>query len=260
VRSLTDLTDIKLVSSENNTSQFDNMAALGNDLFNRIPRCSIATGKELVNIIKQLNNSTNTSVNSLASDRMVPDQYLVDLRKHLPINKDNQPIGLINVIGLASGYLNSTVTKLLEGLTELNNTAYASQLLSAMEQIRGARPLALPGKISDYYNLLDTIASDQAVAAIVEKINVNFDYFCEYLSYEYQNYRMANITADATVDNNAVLYFVNSLGTASAEVKNLLSGMRQPSETGYILEAILAQAANTETLKLLGKRPVSFTA
>jgi hypothetical protein len=112
-----------------------------------------------------------------------------------------------------------------------------------------------------YYALINTIVNDKSgdIPDIVNQINTNYDYVCQQLYYEYQNYNRADMTTSAFNDNSQLFAFVSSLPENGADPLNigtdyLLYGMCQPTPAGDLAKSILGQSKNNQILANAGVR------
>jgi hypothetical protein len=276
LRSPLDYTSIERASGGNNDSAFSNFQAFGLDLYQRAPGLTVANGQELLTVIDQVLAQVPASVESLSTPTsLLPDAIIDGLRSFLPTGPNSGPISILNVIGMASGYLISQITAVNQAIDQLSKTSYGNQIRAALTAV-GKTYSGLQPNIDDvgfsvtsqteydtavrnYYNVLDAAATDPQTSAIVDKINKNWLELCQFTYYEVVNYNKANISSGPFNDNSLIYGFVNSLPNYAADSQSigtdyLLFGMCQPNQAGDIVKSLLNQNKNNDILSSIGVR------
>jgi hypothetical protein len=200
-------------------------------------------------------------------------------------------VSILNVIGMASGYLIGQITAVNQAIDQLNKTSYGAQIRAALNNVgktyTAYSAVAVPSTIinggttetvatfpqpeidnalrlyntavESYNNILNAAAADPQTSAIVDKINKNWLELCQFTYYEVVNYNKANITTGSFNDNSLIYGFVNSLPSYAADSQNLgtdylLFGMCQPNQAGDIVKSLLNQNKNNDILSSIGVR------
>lgn len=285
LRSPLDYTSIERASGGNNDSAFSNFQAFGLDLYQRAPGLTVANGQELLTVIDQVLAQVPASVESLSTPTSLLPAAIIDgLRAFLPTGPNSGPISILNVIGMASGYLISQITAVNQAIDQLSKTSYGNQIRAALTAVSKTYSILLgeknlstsesfgigPGSqliaqtnydtaVNNYYNVLNAAATDPQTSAIVDKINKNWLELCQFTYYEVVNYNKANITAGSFNDNSLIYGFVNSLPSYAADSQSigtdyLLFGMCQPNQAGDIVKSLLNQNKNNNILSTIGVR------
>jgi hypothetical protein len=311
--SLLEYASIEGVSRLPNDSAFKTLADVGKDLYQRAPNFSFTTGAAVATMIKNIQAEVSANVESISTTTsLLTPEIVASLRTFLPQTANNKPASILNVIGMASGYLTDYINNVNFGIARLYATSYGPtlrQLFTDMTQYYGEvaltdaesreanryRPMPpiprangeygyhknlgtasvpiqapeyntywshqLELRKKTYYDLLNTIVNDKTgeIPDIVNQINTNYDYVCQQLYYEYQNYNKANITTSAFSDNSQLFSFVSSLTENGADPLNigtdyLLYGMCQNNASGELAKAILGQSKNNQILANAGVR------
>lgn len=129
-------TSIEKSSGIVNDSSYTTMADIGNVLYKRGPISTFTTGNQLYNFLSNLQYEVPPSISNLSTQTsMLRPDIIESLRSYLPISADNQPIGVVNVIGMASGYLTDYIQLVNEGLAALAATEYGAQISSTLSTI-----------------------------------------------------------------------------------------------------------------------------
>lgn len=119
-----------------NDSAFKTFAEFGLDIIERAPGLSFATGLALATLITNVQTEVSNSVESLASnDSLIPQSVIDALRLNLPTNGENAPVSMLNVIGLACGYLTNYMAKVNNGVAALYATSYGPRIRSVLTEI-----------------------------------------------------------------------------------------------------------------------------
>lgn len=272
-----DYTRIDRASGLPNDSLFDDFQKLGEDFVNRAPNIVIANGIELANLIDKIQSNVATGVESLSGTTSLLNQSTINsLRSFLPTVAGNEPITMLDVIGMASGYQNDLMTAVNEGVSQLFATSYGPQIRDVFTEISrlSARvPLTtaernqtvdvwdrqLENKKNEYYTLINTIMADNTgnIPAIRNQINSNWDAFTSNLYYESKNYNKANIQAGNFGDNQTVFSFVQSIPGYAADQANIatdymLYGLTQDNIGGETARTVLDQGKNDNFLQQAG--------
>lgn len=311
--SLLEYSSIEGVSKLTNDSAFKTLADVGKDLYQRAPNFTFTTGTAVATMIQNIQAEVSANVEAISTTTsLLTPEIIASLRTYLPQTADNKPASILNVIGMASGYLTDYVNNVNLGLARLFATSYGPtirQLFTDMTQYygevaltdaeqreansyvpnppftpatgelgyqseigRNSLPIQPPGyntywsrKLeatkNTYYALINTIVNDKngEIPDIVNQINTNYDFVCQQLYYEYQNYNKANMQTTAFSDNSQLFSFVSSLPENGADPINigtdyLLYGMCQPSPAGDLAKSILGQSKNNQILANAGVR------
>jgi hypothetical protein len=271
-----DYTSIERASGGKNDSVFSNFQAFGLDLYQRAPGLTVANGQELLTVIDQVLAQVPASVESLSTPTSLLPAAIIDgLREFLPTGPNSGPISILNVIGMASGYLISQITAVNQAIDQLSKTSYGNQIRAALTAVSKtysglqsnidgtgfsvATQTEYDTAVRNYYNVLNAAATDPQTSAIVDKINKNWLELCQFTYYEVVNYNKANITAGSFNDNSLIYGFVNSLPSYAADSQSLgtdylLFGMCQPNQAGDIVKSLLNQNKNNDILSSIGVR------
>ena len=127
---------IELSSGLPNDSAFKTLAEFGTDIHDRAPSLSFETGLSLATLITNVQTEVSSSVEKLATNESLLPQSVIDaLRLNLPTNGQNSPVSMLNVIGLASGYLSSYMAKVNNGIAALYATSYGPRIRAALSDI-----------------------------------------------------------------------------------------------------------------------------
>jgi hypothetical protein len=272
-----DYTRIDRASGLPNDSEFADFKAVGEDFANRAPNLVLTNGGEIADLITQIQSNVTVGVEELAGTTTLLNQRTIDdLRAFLPFGANNEPITMLNVIGMASGYQNVIMTEVNDGIAQLFATDYGPQIRDTFTEISrlSARlPLTtaefsqsadtwdtqLENKKNEYYTLIDTIMADTTgnIPAIVEQINSNWDKFTSNLYYEFKNYTTANIQAGNFGDNQTVFSFVQSIPGYAADQANIatdymLYGLTQDNIGGEVARTVLDTGKNDDFLQQAG--------
>jgi len=264
-----DFTRIDRSAGIPNDSIFADFAAVGVDFVNRAPNLILIDGDEIANLIDRIQSNVTANVEAVATTTSLVSQAIIDqLRTKLPASENNQPISILNVVGMSSGYLLGEMQKINEGIAALYATDYGPQIRSTLTDISryaAKVPLTaseqnqsdawwatqLESEKTAYYTLLTTIVGDTAgdIPAIVEQINTNYDNFTSNLYYESLNYAQANIVNSNFGDTITTLAFVQSMPAYGADPNNvgtdlLLYGITQNNNGGEIARTVLDQGKN----------------
>lgn len=149
-----DYISIEKSSGIKNDSTFTTMANVGASLYNKGPISTFANGQAIYNFLSNLQYNVPPSVDQISTQTsMLRPDIIASLRSYLPISADNQPIGVLNVVGMASGYLVEYVNLVNEGLSALAATDYGAQISSTLSTI------------SRYEAEIPADAAEQAAAA-----------------------------------------------------------------------------------------------
>jgi hypothetical protein len=291
LRNALDFTSISVAGGRPNDSVFTTFSEFGKDLFQKTPNFSIATGKELADLIDTVLNQATQNVENLATkSSLLPEDIIESFKNFLPKTPDGGPASILDVIGCASGYLLEYLNEVNQGLDILNKSAYGTQIHSALTQIMDSYKTynsalinswievgnASAGdvgfvqfpidqalvqnyeqNIQNYFNLLNQLSNDPAYKNIVQTINLNWDLLCEGINTEVVNYNKANMTVSNFQDNTVIYSFISSLPSYALDNSGLgtdyfLYGMCQPNQAGDIVKSILNQYKNTEILANAG--------
>ncbi len=279
LRSPLDYTSIEKTSGVQNDSFFRTLVEFGTDIRQRTPLLTVETGAELVEIIDSVLEEITPNVENLASEGSLLPQNIIDgLRDYLPISPENGPVSMLNVIGMASGYLTEDFKIVNDGLLTIENSAYGVQIHNALEDIgfawkgyaasvRGVvegevattffTKNEYDAKVSAYNSLLTAIAADPTFSNTVETVNAAYDRICQATYYEVTNFNRANFSTEIYRDNSQIYNFVNNMPGYAADNQNIgtdtmLYGMCQSNEAGDIAKSILNQYKNTQALGEIG--------
>ena len=272
-----DYTRIDRASGLPNDSLFVDFRAVGEDFADRAPNLVLTNGGEIADLITQIQSNVTVGVEELAGTTTLLNQATIDsLRAFLPFGANNEPITMLNVIGMASGYQNVIMTEVNDGIAQLFATDYGPQIRDTFTEISrlSARlPLTtaefsqsaatwdtqLENKKNEYYTLIDTIMADTTgnIPAIVDQINSNWDKFTSNLYYEFKNYNKANIQAGSFGDNQTVFSFVQSIPGYAVDQANIatdymLYGLTQDNIGGEVARTVLDTGKNDNFLQQAG--------
>jgi hypothetical protein len=273
-----DYTSIEKCSGVPPDSIFQSFAEFGKDLFQRAPGITLTTGKDFLTLLTDVLARVPSSVESLATpDSLLPTSITENLRRYLPESPTGGPVSMLDVIGIASGYLVDEIAYVNSLIQQLNETKYGPQIRSALTEVSekykqnfGTEP-SLPTQpvtaterqyqtaVDNYRSLLVTMKLDPLTSAIVSEINETWSKYCEKLGYEVVNYNKANITPSDYTDNSIIYSFVESLPSYAADPQNigtdlLLYGLCQNNQSGDIVKTVMAQFKNNQTLANVGVR------
>jgi hypothetical protein len=263
-------------------SVFQSFADFGKDLFQRAPGITLTTGKAFLTLLTEVLARVPATVESLATpDSLLPPAITENLRRYLPESPTGGPISMLDVIGVASGYLIDEITYVNSLIQQLYETKYGPQIRTALTEVSqrynqyfiaanpdSEAPAGVPAgpaerlyqqAVDNYRSLLVTIVLDPATSAIASNINETWSKYCEKLGYEVVNYNKANITPSDYTDNSIIYSFVESLPSYAADAQNigtdlLLYGLCQNNQSGDIVKTILGQFKNNQTLSNVGVR------
>lgn len=264
-----DYTRIDRASGLPNDSLFADFQAVGQDFANRAPNLVLTNGGQIADLINNIQSNVAPNVEALTSSTSLLDQATIDsLRAFLPFGANNEPITMLQVIGMSSGYQNVIMSEVNDGIAQLFATSYGPQIRDTFTEISrlSARlPLTtaefqqtaatwntqLENKKNEYYTLIDTIMADTTgnIPAIVDQINSNWDKFTSNLYYEFKNYNKANIQAGSFGDNTTVFSFVQSMPGYAADQANIatdymLYGLTNDNIGGEVARTVLDQGKN----------------
>lgn len=265
-----------------NNSTFPDMAALGRDIYTKAPNLILTTGAQLATLIENIQSEVTANVEALSSTTGALSQTVINqLRDKLPIAPGNNPVSVLNVLGMASGYLMDYMNEVNIGLARLYATSYGPQIRSILEEISRVNaqvPLTLAElqgagsdpnywtnqqsqNIAQYRTLLATIVNDTTgdIPVIVKQINDNYFRVCENLHAEYVNYNRAKMTMGEYSDTSLLLAFATSIPSLGEDLQNLgtdllLYGMSQPNPAGDAVRALLGQSKNAALFNFSGIR------
>ncbi len=279
-----DFTRIDVAAGQPNDSVFKTMAEFGVDLFNKAPNIVVTTGTQLASLISLTITDISQNVEALATTTsLLPPQIIQQFRGYLPVNKDNKPINILNVIGMASGYLFETLNKINTYVQIISDSPYGQQIIDALNRIsdsydkylsfeasRGGNEFEpgpgnapnpndpiVAGYIRDYETLLGTVAADPTLKDTVEKLNKEYNDFCYATYVEFVNYNKANLSISNFRDPSQILTFISSLPYYAADSQGLgtdyqIRQMCQPNQAGDIVKAIMDQYKNNKILNAAG--------
>lgn len=272
-----DYTRIDRASGLPNDSEFVDFAAVGRDFVNRAPNLILTNGGEIADLINSVQANVPETVEELAGNTSLLTQETIDsLRSFLPIGANNQPITMLNVIGMSSGYMNTYMSEVNEGIAQLFATDYGPQIrdtFTELSRLSARLPLTtaefnqsaetwstqLENKKNEYYTLVNTIVADTTgnIPAIVNQINTAYDQFTTNLYYEFKNYVKANITTGNFGDNQTVFSFVQTLPGYAADEANIatdymLYGLTQDNAGGETARVVLDTGKNDNFLQRSG--------
>jgi hypothetical protein len=242
----------------------------------------LTTGKAFLTLLTEVLARVPATVESLATpDSLLPPAITENLRRYLPESPTGGPISMLDVIGVASGYLIDEITYVNSLIQQLYETKYGPQIRTALTEVSqrynqyfiaanpdSEAPAGVPAgpaerlyqqAVDNYRSLLVTIVLDPATSAIASNINETWSKYCEKLGYEVVNYNKANITPSDYTDNSIIYSFVESLPSYAADAQNigtdlLLYGLCQNNQSGDIVKTILGQFKNNQTLSNVGVR------
>lgn len=261
-----------------NDSIFQSFAEFGKDLFQRAPGINLTTGNGFLTLLTEVLAQVPATVESLATpDSLLPPAITANLRRYLPESPTGGPISMLDVIGLASGYLTDDVAYINSLIQQLSETKYGPQIRAALTEVSESytqkfnaessfldQPLTATERryqqaVDNYKSLLVTVVNDPLTSSVASLINETWAKYCEKLGYEVVNYNKANITPSSYTDNSIIYSFVESLPSYAADPQNigtdlLLYGLCQNNQSGDIVKTILGQFKNNQTLSNVGVR------
>ena len=284
-----DYTDMYLCSGQLPIDgNFRSFESFGRDIYPKMINAIFTTGQALAELIENVEASVTANVEALSGNTttLISQSIIDDLRSQLPLGKDQGPVSLINVIGMASGYIIEGVRSVNRAIARLYATDYGIQLrdvLSEISRFRGRHPLSqseintanafvpvngqdywevkLQEKKTQYLNLVNIIANDTSgeMPAIVEQINSNYLWCCQNLYWENKNWTKANISIDTYSDNSQYWNFVSSMQYYAEDPQDvgtdyMLYGISQPNTAGEVARTVLALAKNNQILANAGSR------
>jgi hypothetical protein len=131
-----DYTSITAASKINNDSAFASFAEAGVDLKYRAPNFALTLGKDFATALNNIQTEVSANVESISTTTSLlnPD-IIANLRAYLPTTVSNKPASILNVIGMASGYLTDTITKINNGFLQLYATSYGPQIRDLLTNI-----------------------------------------------------------------------------------------------------------------------------
>jgi hypothetical protein len=136
IASALDYVSIEKSSGIANDSTYTSMANIGTVLYKRGPISTFTTGTQIYNFLSNLQYTVPPSVDNIATQTSMLRPDIIDsLRSYLPISANNQPISIVNVVGMASGYLTDYIQLVNEGLAALAATDYGSQISTTLSTI-----------------------------------------------------------------------------------------------------------------------------
>jgi hypothetical protein len=274
-----DYISIEKTSGIPNDSAFQSLYEFGVDIKQRTPFLSVQTGQELVAAIDSVLDNTTINVEILASEgKLLPKQIIDQMREFLPINTDNKPVSMLNVIGMASGYLTADMNTVNEMLLKIEQSSYGSQIHSALDAIgetwksyiasrraQQTRRVATTYftkndydvKVQEYNTLLETVVADPALKDCVTTLNEAYDRICQATYIEVTNFDKANFSSEVYRENTQIYNFVNSMQSYATDSQNIgtdtiLFGMAQPNIAGDTVKSILNQYKNSQELSEIG--------
>lgn len=273
-----DYVSIDKCSGIPNDSIFQSFAEFGKDLFQRAPGINLTTGNGFLTLLTEVLAQVPATVESLATpDSLLPPAITANLRRYLPESPTGGPVSMLDVIGLASGYLTDDVAYVNSLIQQLSETKYGPQIRAALTEVSesytqnfgtepssSTQPLTRTERryqqaVDNYKSLLVTIVNDPLTSSVASLINETWAKYCEKLGYEVVNYNKANITPSSYTDNSIIYSFVESLPSYAADPQNigtdlLLYGLCQNNQSGDIVKTILGQFKNNQTLSNAGVR------
>jgi len=272
-----DYTRIDRASGLPNDSLFADFLAVGQDFANRAPNLVLTNGGQIADLIESIQSNVTANVESLSTDNSLLDATTISqLRAFLPFSANSEPINILQVVGLASGYLTAPLREVNDGMEQLFATDYGPRIRTAFNNISRYSafvPLTaserqqsftwwqsqLENEIQSYYTIVDELVADTTgnIPAIVNQINSNYEIFTSNLYTEFGNYMLANIQTGAFGDNTTILSFVQSLPGYAADLANvgtdyLLYGITQDNVGGETARTVLDQGKNDNFLQQAG--------
>lgn len=127
---------IEASSGLKNDSAFKNLVEFGLDIVDKAPNLSFNSGQALATLITNVQTEVSSGVEGLATNTSLLPQSVIDaLRLNLPTNGENAPVSMLNVIGLASGYLMGYMEKVNNGIAALYATSYGPRIRAVLTEI-----------------------------------------------------------------------------------------------------------------------------
>ena len=141
MNSLLDYASIEGVSKLTNDSAFATLADVGRDLYQRAPNFTFTTGTAVATMIQNIQAEVSANVEAISTTTsLLTPEIIASLRTFLPQTADNKPASILNVIGMASGYLTDYINNVNLGIARLYATSYGPtirQLFTDMTQYYG---------------------------------------------------------------------------------------------------------------------------
>ncbi len=127
---------IEASSGLSNDSAFKTLTEFGADIAERAPNLSFTDGNALATLITNIQTEVSDSVESLATNESLLPKSVIDaLKLNLPTNGADAPVSMLNVIGLASGYLSGYMAKVNNAIAALYATSYGPRIRSVLTEI-----------------------------------------------------------------------------------------------------------------------------
>lgn len=278
ITSALDYTSLPKSAGLSNDSAFATLADFGKDIYKKAPDLQVSNGQGLAAIIDLVQNEVTANVNAIAGNIVATgtstantatllNQEIIDsLKTYLPVSDTGGPISVINVVGAASGYMTDAMLAVNEGISRLYATDYGIRIrdiLTDISRYYSGYPLTtaeqlltpenwqsmLEAKKTEYYQVLNEVAADRTgdLPDIVKQINENYEFCCQNLYLEHQNWSKANFVIDTTDDTSQYFSFVSTVPVYAIDIDNigtdyLLYGLCQNNQAGDIAKVVLAEA------------------
>ena len=136
MNSLLDYASIEGVSGLTNDSAFKTLADVGRDLYLRAPNFTFTTGTAVAEMIQNIQSEVSANVEAISTaTSLLTPEIIASLRTFLPQTADNKPASIVNVIGMASGYLTDSMNAVNAGIARLYATSYGPQIRDILTNI-----------------------------------------------------------------------------------------------------------------------------
>lgn len=274
-----DYISLEKTSGLPNDSRYQSLAEFGKDIKQRIPYLAVETGQQLVDVIDFVLDEISDNVSNLSNEgNLLPSNIINQLRSFLPISPNNEPITILNVIGMAAGYLTNDFKIVNENLLAIEQSSYGPQIHDKLREISIEwknyqtslknvqdgevattyfTENVYKNKISEYNQLLSVIFGDPEFSNRVITLNAAYNRICEATYYEVTNFNRANFSTELFRENSQIYSFIESLPSYATDSQNIatdtiLHNMCQSNDAGNIAKAVLNQYKNSQTLGNIG--------
>ena len=260
------------------------MVDVGADLYKKSNNPSFQTGSEVSDIIRSIKKPHSDSIESLAGTNgsLLSTSIANELKSYLATSRTGGNISMLDIIGTASGYYDTELGLVIDGLDQLSSSSYGSQITTALEDIvttlEEAELVAAGGgmftpsapyfgvvadAVAAYNSLLTTIVNDASVYNIVNQINTNYANICLYVAEEYANWNQANFFTSSYNDSITLLTFAQSIPQFGQDTQGTgsgiyLRGMAANDSYGSTVKSVLIEGQNYQKLLEYGIAPNGY--
>jgi hypothetical protein len=286
ISNLMDYTSISKCAGINNDSAFSTFEDVGADLYKKSNSPTFTTGADVTALIQSIvvPESTIESLSG-ANGVVLSDSITKDLRSRLITSTTGGNILLDQLVGTVRGQYISDVEAVIDGINQLSNSSYSSQIVTALNDvINTAADAELLGSnvggfpytgtapyygdvaaASDAYeSLLTTIINDPSMTTIVNQINSNYANICLGSGIELASWTKANFFTTSTFhDPKTYLMFAQSLpqygqDTQSTGANVYLLGTATDDLYGSTIRSTLIEGQNYLNLQNAGILPNGY--